>query len=320
MRYSLIIIGTGNLGKKHLTSILNSDLELDIHCFDINTTALNDFEWNNKYNNKRLKQISSFEELPEIVDFALFAMVSKGRREMFDLLTKKRTIKNILFEKVLFQRIDDYEHVGNRLRELNINAWVNCARRQMDSYQSLKERLKSAKEMRISISGGEWGLACNAIHEIDLIEFLSEANSTFVNKLDLLPLIVESKRPGFKEVYGTISGISGRCTNFSINCMKDNNVPDILTIFTDIGQFIIYEGKRKMISMAKENGYELKEETFDIPYQSQMTQLVLEDILLRGTSRLVEYDESARLHLQFMKPLMKFFHENGLGDAVCPIT
>ena len=75
-----------------------------------------------------------------------------------------------------------------------------------------------------------------------------------------------------------------------------------------------------MILMTEENRYELIEKDFDIPYQSQMTQYVMEDILLTGDSRLAKYDVSSRLHLEFIMPLMNFFRENGWEDESCPIT
>lgn len=318
--YNIVIIGVGALGKRHLQSIVNSKLDLDIYCYDINEHALDSFEWENTYNNKTITMVTSFEALPKMVDFALFAMTAKGRREMFDQLVEKCTVKNILFEKVLFQNIEDYGHVGQKLKELKIKAWVNCARRQMDSYQELRERLKAAKEMRISISGGEWGMACNSIHEIDLVEFLSGSNETIIDKLSLLPEMVDSKRKGFKEVYGSIVGHSGKCKSFYINCMKGSDVPSMVTVSTDIGQYIIFEGKQKLISMEKENGYEIVEQDFVMPYQSQMTQFVIEDILLTGESRLAKYDVSSRLHLEFIEPLIKFFNNNGWESNSCPIT
>ena len=318
--YNIVIVGVGALGKRHLQSILSSKLELNIYCYDINEHALDGFEWTDEHNNKSLNLVTSFEELPSMVDFALFAMTSKGRREMFDQLVNKCTVKNILFEKVLFQNVEDYTHVGQKLKELNIKAWVNCARRQMDSYQDLRERLKTAKEMRISISGGEWGMACNAIHEIDLVEFLSGSNETVIDKFDLLPEIVESKRKGFKEVYGTIEGHSGKCKSFCINCMKGSDVPSMVTVSTDIGQYVIFEGKQKMMCMVKDCEYELIEKDFVMPYQSQMTQFVMEDILLTGESRLTKFDVSSRLHLVFIEPLINFFKENGWEHESCPIT
>ena len=318
--YNVIILGVGALGKRHLSSILNSKLNMDVYCYDINEYALDGFEWENKYNNKTLTMVTSFEQLPNDIDFAIFAMTSKGRREMFDQLVDQCEVKNILFEKVLFQKIKDYDHVGKRLQELGIKAWVNCTRRQMDSYQNLRKKLQRAKKMRISISGGEWGLACNAIHLIDMIEFLSGSKDTSIDNTNLLPVIVDSTRPGFKEVYGVIEGHSGRCVQFSINCMKDAHILTMITISTDIGHYVIFEGKQKLVYMEKDNNYELSQTDFLMPYQSQMTQFVMEDILLNGESRLTTYEVSSRLHLEFIRPLIKFFENNGLEKELCPIT
>ncbi len=320
MNFTIVIIGIGALGKRHLSSILNSELPLNVYCYDINQKALDEFEWHDVYHNKTLDMVSSLAEFPKQIDLAVFSMTSQGRRNMFDNLVAAADVKNILFEKVLFQTREDYEHVGNRLQKSGINAWVNCARRQMDCYQNLQRELAEAKEMRITISGGEWGLACNAIHEIDIIEFLADSKETVVEKVELLPEITESKRPGFKEVYGTVKGHSGKCKEFTINCMKNNNTPDIMLISSDIGQYIVIEGKKKMICMTAQNGYELEEKPFNMLYQSQMTQYVMEDILLRQASRLTCYEDSARLHLQFICPLIKFFEERGMEEGKCPIT
>lgn len=315
MHYQIVIVGTGALGKRHLSSILDSEMALDVYCYDINPNALEGFEWEDLYHNKSLKMVPSFDGLPEQIDFAVFAMTSKGRREMFDRLVNATKVRNILFEKVLFQREEDYRHVGQRLKELDIHAWVNCARRQMDSYQNLRKELEDAKEMRIFISGGEWGLACNAIHELDLIEFLAGSNETVVDKLNLQPLIAESKRPGFKEVYGTISGSSGKCSEYIINCMEGNRTPSVTMISADIGQYIVLEEKGKMICMTAGTGYKLEERAFEMTYQSRMTQSVMEDILLRGVSRLTEYNESARLHLQLIRPLTDFFEKGVVSET-----
>ncbi|MBP3817416.1 MAG: Gfo/Idh/MocA family oxidoreductase [Butyrivibrio sp.] len=317
--YNIGVIGVGSLGKRHLESLCNSKLELNIYCYDINEHALDDFESKSKYN-IYISIIKSFSQLPKVMDFVIFAMTSKGRREVFDQLLANCYVKNILFEKVLFQKIEDYEHVNQRLNELNIKAWVNCSRRQMDSYQDLRKRLEHAKEMRIAISGGEWGLACNAIHEIDLVEFLSGSRETFIENMSLLPVVAESKRHGYKEVYGSLEGRSGKCSYFSISCMKDTQVPCIVTISTDVGHYIIFENEQKMVYMEKDSGYTRKEQDFIIPYQSQMSQYVMEDILLNGDCRLAEYDVSKRLHLEFIKPLIKFFNDNGWENQSCPIT
>lgn len=320
MKYNVVILGLGALGKRHLSSILESELMLDVYCYDINENAMDNFEWKDKYNNKKLIIVDTMNDLPAVVDFALFSMTADARRIMFDKLISLCKVKNILFEKVLFQCIDDYCYVGEKLKNLNINAWVNCSRRQMHCYQELKKDLSKATKMDITISGGEWGLACNLIHKLDLIEFLSDSSSTVIERMKLLPCVSDSKRRGFKEVYGVIEGHSGKCNSFSINNMKGVNVPEILVILSDIGQYIIFEGMQKMIFITKDNNYEYNEKDFIMPYQSQMTKFIMEDILLRGNSRLAGYDDSSRLHLEFIKPLTQFFKTQGMGDKLCPIT
>ena len=317
---NILVLGLGALGKRHLSSILNSKMELDVYCYDINPCALDNFEWENLYGNKTINMVSNFKEIPNDIDFALFSMTANGRREMFDKLIASARVRYILFEKVLFQRIDDYQHVKMILRDRGIKAWVNCARRQMDCYQELGKILSDAKEMYITVSGGEWGLACNAIHELDLVSFLSQSNDLRIESLDLLPGVFESKRRGYKEVYGSIYGSCGKCKKFIISCMKDTDVPDIVSIESDIGNFLVFESKHKVITMSKDQEYNIYEKEFVIPYQSEMTQYVLEDILNNGESRLTEYEDSSKIHIEFIRQLLTFFNNNGLEGNICPIT
>lgn len=107
---------------------------------------------------------------------------------------------------------------------------------------------------------------------------------------------------------------------FSITCMKDTQVPLVMTISTDIGQYIIFESEQKMIFLTKVTDYEMREVDFVIPYQSQMTQFVIEDILLRHKSRLTEFEDSSRLHLKIIKPFLQFFRKHGMETELCPIT
>ena len=48
------------------------------------------------------------------------------------------------------------------------------ARRQMKFYRKLKKQFSNKNIKKIKIIGGNWGLACNSIHFMDLIEFLSD--------------------------------------------------------------------------------------------------------------------------------------------------
>ena len=315
---NIVIVGVGGVGKKHLSSIMNSKIKKNIYCIDINENALDDMPECEK---KKVSLVKTITDLPKIeFDFALFSMTSKGRREMYDEMVNHIKVNNILFEKVLFQRTEDYEHVLQDLKKKEIKAWVNCARRQMEFYQNLRERLESFRYMEIHISGGEWGMACNAIHMLDLIAFISGDKSIKINEVNFLPLIKESKRPGYKEVYGMIFGSGDFLKGFSISCIPNCGLPMKIEITTENGRFIVREDLKKLYYMNEESQYQEQNEAFEFPYLSQMTQFIMEDILRKGTCRLTSFDESASLHLMMLKPLMNFFEENGMEKGICPIT
>ena len=318
--YTIVVLGVGALGKRHLSSLLNSSYALEVYCYDVNQNTLEGFSWQNMFENKTLATARKIEELPKTIDFAIFSMTAKGRRETFDQLVEHSDVKNILFEKVLFQSLKDYDYVGGRLKKLGIHAWVNCARRQMDCYQSLKEKLQNVSEMRITITGSEWGMACNAIHMLDLIAFLANSSDMVIKNMDLLPAIFDSKREGYKEVFGTIRGTCGKCTGFEITCLQGRQVGTAILISTNKMQYFIMETKNVMIEFPTrdETGYNVSD--FIIPYQSQMTQYVMEDILRDSQCKLTEYDESAKLHKLFIRPLIEFFNHNGVEGKTCPIT
>lgn len=319
-KYNVAIIGVGMLGKRHLSSLLESELSMDIYCLDINKDALDGFTWTDPFQNKRLTMVSYVTDFPQQIDLAIFAMSSYKRREMFDELVGHVEVHNIIFEKVLFQKIEDYAHVGNVLREKNIQAWVNCARRQMSSYQKLCAEMDEASYIEIHVSGGEWGMACNAIHFLDMIQYLAHSKDTIISDLKLRSEIVDSKRMGYKEVYGRISGTCGKCQLFTITCIKDSSLPIRIDILTQDTRYVIDESKKRICISSKENNWGLESVDFDILYQSQMTKTVAEDILLQAHSNLTSFDESADLHVKLLKPLIEFFEQNGMEKGICPIT
>lgn len=241
---NIVIVGVGALGKRHLSSIMNSEMEKNIYCVDINENALDTVP---AYAENRISLVKRIADLPKLeFDFALFSMSSKGRREMYDELVNHTKINHILFEKVLFQRVDDYRHVLEDLEKRRIKAWVNCSRRQMESYRNLRERLEGSRYMEIQISGGEWGMACNTIHMLDLITFVSGDQSIKIDRTDFFPFIADSKRKGYKEVYGMVVGSGKFLKNFSISCIPDCRIPMKIEITTENGRFIIREDLEKL--------------------------------------------------------------------------
>ena len=313
---NIAIIGVGALGKRHLQSMADLQDQCQIYAVEINEEIIKVL----KTEFPNVNFITTVEDLPKELEVVVIATNSNIRRILFEQLINHSNVKNIIFEKVLFQKEEDYYFVQDKLNDLNINAWVNCARREWNSYKLLKEELSACKELHISAIGGQWGIGCNAIHILDIIEYLS---GNEIETLDISRLennIVESKRKGFYEFFGTITGNCGRCKNYNLTCMDDSNLPFRIEITTEKSRYMIDEGNNYLLVSDSESNWQWKQREFQQVYQSQMTGRVIKSILDIGTCNLSDYESSMKLHLKYIIPLIDFFKFNGMEENVCPIT
>ena len=118
------------------------------------------------------------------------------------MLSRELNIKYWLIEKVLTQSVDEVELLRNTLKK-NI-AFVNLSRREMDWYQKLRLEFKDQGPLKISKTGGLWGMACNSIHFIDLVSWWTNEELVSINTEKLDNKWFASKRLGFFEVKGEL--------------------------------------------------------------------------------------------------------------------
>ena len=154
---------------------------------------------------------------------------------------------------------------------------------------------------------------------LDLVEYLTDSQ---VEKLDISGLqngLVESKRKGFYEFYGIITGNAGRCKPFSFSCM-DSALPFHIEIVTESAYYLIDEVHDQILVSSVGQDWVWKEREFLHVDQSQMTGRVVKSVLDNGSCHLATFDESMELHLKFIRALLPFFKENGVEENICPIT
>lgn len=313
---NIAIVGVGALGQRHLQSMVELQDQCNIYAVEINEEIIHVLT--KEFPNVNF--ITAVEELPNELEVVVIATNSNVRRMLFEQLIDYTVVKNIIFEKILFQKEEDYYFVQDKLNDLGINAWVNCARREWDSYKLLKEELKSYNELHISAIGGEWGIGCNAIHILDIIEYLSDDEIETLDISGLENKIVESKRKGFYEFFGTISGSAGRCKNYKLVCIDNSNLPFCIGITTDKSRYMINEGNNYLLVSSAESNWQWEKREFKQVYQSQMTGRVVKSIMDSGTCNLSDYGSSMKLHLKYIIPLIDFFNSNGMEENICPIT
>ena len=320
---NIAIIGLGEIGSRHLQALTNIALPCKIYGVEPSKLALNIAK-------SRLEELSanqlpeiqffhSVEELPKQLGLVIIATSSDIRLKILEsLFDNNIEVENIIFEKVVFQRSEDFEKANRLLSNNQTASWVNCPRRSWPIYQELRSLLKKRDELNFVLKGGDWGMGCNSIHFIDLIEWLT-ASKIFEISIDKLdPVIFESKRKGFMEFSGKLKvNYTGKNKLHLISDVKIKQTPEIKITGKDF-KICINESKGTLL-IEKEN--ESNSQEFKTPYQSEMSNFIAEDILIRKKANLPGFDESMRQHIIMLNALQDHIQNTTLTKIdYCPIT
>jgi len=324
----IAIIGVGQLGSRHLQGLTTIQQSIDIELVEpyapMQETAQERYE--QMPNNEHIRSVTFFDDisgLSDELDLVIVATTANVRRSVVDTLLDTKKVKNIILEKVLFQNYDDYDHFTHRFTELNINVWVNHPRRLFSFYEPFIADLQKSLHVSYHVQGGEWGMACNALHFLDHLLMLQSQSdpSVHIDTSMLKPEVIESKRKGCYEVYGTLSGTLGNST-FSLTCTKDEVIPTTISIMSENVRIIVDEYKGIAMISKKDNAW--KWENYEqkiVSFQSELTGVLADDILAHQTCKLPTYQEAAMLHKPFIQKMQEKI-ETTLGQSfgLCPIS
>lgn len=319
MMYNVAIIGAGQLGSRHLQGIKLSYLKLNIFVVDTNEESLiiakERYEQiGNNGGSKNLYFYHSMEKLPEYLDLVIVATSSAPRFSITKELIRNKKVSYILFEKVLFQSLNEYSIVSKLLAENKIKAWVNCTRRLFSHYQELSKITLTSKKIDFKVIGENWGLGCNSVHFLDLFAFLTGESDVVIDTDGIDNEILKSKRVGYVEFTGTITGKTLKGNTITLSSLKECDSP--LTIYLLGDNFDIkFEESSENIRIV--------DKTIPIQqlFQSQLTGIVSEQILLHGNSDLVSFEDSAKIHIEFISKLLVVYSKiTGNKMDICPIT
>lgn len=324
--YNIAIIGVGQLGSRHLQGLAKISTEIAIQVVDPSLESLKIAEerFNQIPPNKNVTSISfisSIVELTKKLDLVIIATNSDVRLPIVKELVTSKEVTNLVLEKIAFQSVEDFQEALSLIQANKINAWVNCNRRMFEFYSQLKNELKSQK-FSMSIQAGEWGLACNAIHYIDLFCFLSDSSDNLEIKLDFLdPKLYESKRKGFVELNGQLSA---RVGNNILNLFSNSNskAGALFTISASKANYIIDEASGLVQKADEQSEWKFNSQINKIvSFQSELTNTLAENILLNNSCKLPTIEESYKLHAPFLQEVLLHINKFGLQHYNnCPIT
>lgn len=324
--YNIVLIGAGQLGSRHLQGLTKIQFPSKIYVVDLNEQSLQlakdrYYEMENNPLVEELILKTSIDELPQKLDLVIIATNSNVRAAIIKNIITKCEVRNLILEKVLFQTERDYFEVSELLKQKGVNAWVNCPRRLFEGYQFMKELFPKNEGVFLSVTGGDWGLGCNGIHFIDLLAYITEDYDIELNTQFLSPLLLESKRTGFKEFAGTLIAKQNNGSTITLNSEPLYNGNISITIRGTQAIAIIDENAGKINIATQKNLWKWEEKKLEGKYQSQLTGSVASEIIATNSCGLTSFEDSHKLHLPFIKALLNFYNSIASEKLdACPIT
>jgi predicted dehydrogenase len=321
----IALIGAGQLGSRHLQGLAKSGISISIEVVEpfegSRNTAKQRFE--EIPSNDKIEKINFYESISQLsdeLDLVIIATNADVRYAVVKELLENKKVNNLVLEKVLFQRVQEYYKIEELLNNTETKCWVNHPRRMFPLYKNLKKELSNINQIHFSVSAGAWGLGCNGLHFLDCFEYLSDNQNIELDTKYLNKKLYDTKRAGFKEINGMITGRIDNHT-FSINCFEEEVSPLQFNITSNELNIIIDEANGWYRISKKENSWkqEIIEEKI-IYFQSELTNIVVEDIF-NGNCFLPTYKEAMNLHIKYLEVLIS--HINSFSDIkydFCPIT
>ena len=318
MIYNILIIGAGQLGSRYLEGLAKSKLYLKIIVLDKSSISIKKAKkkWILLNKNSQQRKISWHYKLPPKIskyDLVIVSTTSFGRAKLISDISKKVYVKYWILEKLLAQSVKELDLICSSTSN-SINAFVNTPRRAMKWYKNIKSQLLNKQIKKVFNNDNKWGLACNAIHYIDLVTWLSGKSIVSVSTKNLKKKWFKSKRNDYYEIDGEL--IVKFQDGIELFMRSNPNLKKNLRInFSDKSCYFIDEVKgiaslnyKKKILSKNEN-------------KSEMTSSLIQKILIDGYCDLPILSESITQHKKLITSLLKHWNKvNNCESSLLPVT
>lgn len=255
---------------------------------------------------------SALPEPAQSFDLVVVATTAEQRRNAVEALLSRHSVTTMILEKVLFQRVRDLVEIGQLLEESGVTAFVNCGRRTFPGYASLRDSVSKASDVRIAVRGNSFGLGSNAVHFLDLAEYLTGSEVVEVSTAGLSPGHVPSKRSGTVEVFGTLTAELASGATLAVECLDTDPVAIEIEIEADGATAIVDELARTVTDADGTRAFASQ--------NVSETTGIYEDALTSGTCDLTPYADSVRQHREYIQALRSHLGLSNTADEPCPIS
>ncbi|KAF0135228.1 MAG: hypothetical protein FD145_54 [Candidatus Saganbacteria bacterium] len=297
MKTNIILIGTGNIGKRHLQAISNLSSVDRITCYDTAEDALAsvpEFCKSNNLNINNLVFSSDYGVLLQSISdntVVIIATTAKGRGKLLEDVIRKAPLA-IIAEKPLCQTLEEYEAIMKLSKTWNVPVYINFARHMFSFYRDIHTTMKDAQHKSLNAVFPD-GMGCIGIHMFELMTWLLSPK-TYKIIHSSVEGVFKTKRKGYSDIYGSLVIL---LDDTHLCSFTTSNKEKVFSIEISSGrkEYKIYEASQKMIISDILNNVNIHE--VEILYVSQMTDKIVSDILeKRKTNKLPDVFQSYLAH------------------------
>ena len=285
---TIIIVGCGNLGFRHFEGVCKSSCNLSIHLYDWSPEALRNIKKRIEKSSIDLSHLvvkywSNLDSLCDSfgrVNLVVVATTAVGRGSLLSQVFEKIKSDFWIIEKPISTSVRDLLTIKDYVASNNI--WVNFPRRASRWYEQLQQLLsESNSPFTIEVVSSDLGIACNAGHFIDLVNFLNFEFPVAVQCSKLDQFWTPSKRQGYYDLQGWLSiDFSGG------SVLRLGSGPK-----WEESLIKVFDGKQKLLCEINENNgtSEFTDGRFldgKVPNQSDLTGFIFDNLLKNGKCQL----------------------------------
>jgi len=318
----ILIIGCGNIGYRHLQSLLDSkNFPLDITVVEQNEITLNNAKsmfsiTNDSYHN--LTWVSDILDITEYYDFTIIATQATNRYQLVNQLLEKGN-RRFLIEKMVCQSISEYKKILECFKKYEAKGWVNTNFRYFSFFQKLLKYFSKNIPLKFVIFGsGDKGLGSNAIHYLELFLWFTNSDTITLNGDNLTEKLLPNKRSSELVEFSGI--ITGKTSDSSISMNFSHSFKNSVIIeISNFEHHIRIDIDKSTITKIK--GLDDFFEDWKWQHVSELTKIIVNDVLQSDTCNLPMLDDLYLLHAELFKIFNLHIKKlTNRESDICPIT
>jgi hypothetical protein len=320
MKFKVGVFGIGQLGTRYLEGLLKANIPLEIFAYDLSDQALMSAykKLEEIYRSQNFHSIlfsTDITRLSSELDLAIISSTADTRVNLSLNLKSRCTVKNWLLEKVLAQSSLELTQIA-QLTDNGSCAWVNTPMYLWPLYKNIRSSSPSHGPIRVEFIGIN-GLACNAIHYIDLVSRWNNSRILDIETINLNNSWYAAKRDGFYEIDGELKVYF---SDSSTLILRTNEIERLIgyraTIDTTSNtKWIINEKNGNAFSSCGKKVYG------DVLLQSIATKDLVESILMHQSCNLPSLAESINQHRPLIDSLLIHWNSTNISTSnTLPIT